>query len=386
MGTKPAAPTGRPQLSPPRQPLCLCLQQPLPQLLGPRLLLSPRSPQAPRCCSPCRSSTRSRAGGRETWPPATPTRRWPSASWAGKLPLAWTRCARTCGGGSCRIPQASARTEPWPEGSPGCCGLLQGSPRGRHHPGCSSSSPSCLLHGGRKAGAPPASLLVLIPPGPLHLIEQKPMEEQSQGPALAPRARNPLVGTHRGWCWPRQGGVAWLGPAAPPSAAPGPSLCPGKWLHPALKHTGPVEPKLLRNPPIPCCSWSPHSPLPWATEPLPHSPRNPPIPHSHRDQTHPEPTTAHFPRAEAPMAAKGFPPINTPSPLPPRAVLGTKPHLPHAPVPAPGMASSAWLLLDVAGAWFSFVACGSRFHHHGAKGCPALLGCQILVLFITGSS
>lgn len=27
---------------------------------------------------------------------------------------------RTCGGGSCRIPQVSARTELWPQGSPGC--------------------------------------------------------------------------------------------------------------------------------------------------------------------------------------------------------------------------------------------------------------------------
>lgn len=51
-------------------------------------------PLSPRCCSPCRSSTGSRPGGRETWPPATLTPRWLSGSWAGKLPLAWTRCVR----------------------------------------------------------------------------------------------------------------------------------------------------------------------------------------------------------------------------------------------------------------------------------------------------
>ncbi|XP_062450053.1 UDP-glucose 4-epimerase isoform X2 [Rhea pennata] len=58
-----------------------------------------------------RSSTRSQAGGREMWPPAMPTRHWLSVSWAGKLLLAWTRCVRTCGDGSCRTPRASATTE-----------------------------------------------------------------------------------------------------------------------------------------------------------------------------------------------------------------------------------------------------------------------------------
>nr|XP_054504120.1 UDP-glucose 4-epimerase isoform X4 [Agelaius phoeniceus] len=72
---------------------------------------APWDPPSPRCCSPCRSSTGSRPGARGTWPPATLTPRWPSGSWAGKLPLAWTRCVRTCGGGSCRTPRASARTE-----------------------------------------------------------------------------------------------------------------------------------------------------------------------------------------------------------------------------------------------------------------------------------
>lgn len=65
------------------------------------------SPQSPRCCSPCRSSTGSRPGGRETWPPATLTPRWPSGSWAGKLPLAWTRCVRASPpwhAGHCRAP------------------------------------------------------------------------------------------------------------------------------------------------------------------------------------------------------------------------------------------------------------------------------------------
>lgn len=77
--------------------------------------------------------------------------------------------ARTCGGGSCRIPQASARTEPWPEGSPGCQGRLGASPTCL--PARLRSSwvqfqlPLLPLTWGRKAGASPASpLLILIPP------------------------------------------------------------------------------------------------------------------------------------------------------------------------------------------------------------------------------
>ncbi|XP_040507787.1 UDP-glucose 4-epimerase isoform X1 [Gallus gallus] len=130
-------------------------------------------------CSPCRSSTRSQAGGREMWLPAMLTQNLLSVSWAGKLHLVWTRCVRTCGAGSCRIPQDTARTEPRPKGS---------------------------FYGTGFRGLPPPlppCFLILTPPGFLHLTEL------SQGPASLPRALNPL--TERSGTWNRRvlGGDAY---------------------------------------------------------------------------------------------------------------------------------------------------------------------------------
>uniref|UniRef100_A0A8V0YKI1 UDP-glucose 4-epimerase n=1 Tax=Gallus gallus TaxID=9031 RepID=A0A8V0YKI1_CHICK len=134
---------------------------------------------APQLCSPCRSSTRSQAGGREMWLPAMLTQNLLSVSWAGKLHLVWTRCVRTCGAGSCRIPQDTARTEPRPKGS---------------------------FYGTGFRGLPPPlppCFLILTPPGFLHLTEL------SQGPASLPRALNPL--TERSGTWNRRvlGGDAY---------------------------------------------------------------------------------------------------------------------------------------------------------------------------------
>jgi len=230
----PRAPLHPPKPSMPLQPLCLCLAAAGTRSLSSwgsagSPLLRARSPQPPWCCSPCRSSTRSRAGGRETWPPATPTRRWPSGSWAGKLPLAWTRCVRDSPSSAGPVPPPAPLLSQPSLLSP-CCrrglvavaaaeshGLqqeLSRGPRARPAPvGCSGQP--CLLPPprgpsmaaiilGTLPAPPPASdmgqearsipslsappLLILVPAGPLHLTEQKHKEEQSQGPALAPRA------------------------------------------------------------------------------------------------------------------------------------------------------------------------------------------------------
>lgn len=136
---------------------------------------------------------------------------------------------RTCGGGSCRIPQASARTEPWPEGSPGCRGLLWASPACLPPAAPARLPPSWvqfqlpllpLARGGKARASPASSLLSLVPPGPLHLIEQRHKEERSQGLALAPKARNPLVGMYRGWCQPQQGEGWALRPLLEPLLRP----------------------------------------------------------------------------------------------------------------------------------------------------------------------
>jgi len=86
---------------------------------------------------------------------------------------------RTCGAGSCRIPQDTARTEPRPKGS---------------------------FYGTGFRGLPPPlppCFLILTPPGFLHLTEL------SQGPASLPRALNPL--TERSGTWNRRvlGGDAY---------------------------------------------------------------------------------------------------------------------------------------------------------------------------------
>ncbi|XP_041273323.1 UDP-glucose 4-epimerase isoform X2 [Onychostruthus taczanowskii] len=154
----------------------------------------PPEPPSPRCCSPCRSSTGSRPGGRGTWPPATLTPRWPSGSWAGKLPLAWTRCVRTCGGGSCRTPRASARTElcrglAGPKAALSQLCLL---PRGLS-PSWegTSSSPSCLWHGAGRLEHPQPLPSSSSSPRSFHLTEQNHKEQRTEpGPGLAPRAWN----------------------------------------------------------------------------------------------------------------------------------------------------------------------------------------------------
>lgn len=261
--------------------------------------------------------------------------------------------ARTCGGGSCRIPQASARTEPWPEGSPGCQGQLGASPTCL--PARLQSSwvqfqlPLLPLTWGRKAGASPASpLLILIPPPQVLCISQSRNTRKNRARALAPGARNTLMDQQRE-------GV-WLGPVATVgAAAPGLSLCPGRWPHPALTRV--IEPKLQRKVPVPCCAWpltrpaerapslraggrpghslspalaqrqllSPYLMVPGTPRPGCH------VFHSHRDQSQPK---AHVPPAQLPGEKTWWLPVAAPPhllPSPPCMVLGTKPHLPHAP-------------------------------------------------------
>ncbi|XP_014113934.1 PREDICTED: UDP-glucose 4-epimerase isoform X1 [Pseudopodoces humilis] len=141
-----------------------------------------------------RSSTRSRPGGRETWPPATLTPRWPSGSWAGKLPLAWTRCVRTCGGGSCRTPRASARTELWLRAGRalGCSEpALPPSPRAVTILGEQFQLPLLPLARGRKAGASSASLFLIPQVFASHRAEPQQTENTAR-PGLAPLAWNPL--------------------------------------------------------------------------------------------------------------------------------------------------------------------------------------------------
>ncbi|XP_058712805.1 UDP-glucose 4-epimerase isoform X5 [Poecile atricapillus] len=147
-----------------------------------------------------RSSTRSQPGGRETWPPATLTPRWPSGSWAGKLPLAWTRCVRTCGGGSCRTPRASARTELWLRAGRalGCSEpALPPSLRAVTILGEQFQLPLLPLARGRKAGASSASLFLILIPQVFASHRAEPQQtENTARPGLAPQAWNPL------WEWP----------------------------------------------------------------------------------------------------------------------------------------------------------------------------------------
>lgn len=191
---------------------------------------------------------------------------------------------RTCGGGSCRTPWASARTELWP-------GLGCSEPRGLPPSWeSSSSSPSCLWHGqeGLEHPQPPPSSS--SSPRSLHLTEQNHSREQS-----------------RGLVWNPPGNAQGLQPAQAGSSCS--SLCPG---HPALAQLSPAEPKVQQSP----CSLLPHLARGELKAPQPGT--------SHRDQPHSKATRAHFPSPGLPPPPFSLPPAwfwgpNLISPLP-RAV------------------------------------------------------------------
>lgn len=168
---------------------------------------------------------------------------------------------RTCGGGSCRTPWASARTELGPVlgcSEPALPPSLRVSPSWES----SSSSPSCLWHvqeGLEHPQPPPSSS---SSPRSLHLTEQNHSREQSQG-------------------------LVWNPPRQCPGAAASPGweqlLLPVPWA-PALAQLSPAEPKVQQSP----CSLLPHLPR--------GSPRHREEPGtSHRDQSHSKATMAHFP-------------------------------------------------------------------------------------------
>lgn len=204
---------------------------------------------------------------------------------------------RTCGGGSCRTPWASARTELGP-------GLGCSEPRGLPPSWeSSSSSPSCLWHGqeGLEHPQPPPSSS--SSPRSLHLTEQNHSREQS-----------------RGLVWNPPGNAQGLQPAQAGSSCS--SLCPG---HPALAQLSPAEPKVQQSP----CSLLPHLARGELKAPQPGT--------SHRDQPHSKATRAHFPSPGLPPPPFSLPPAWFWGPN----LISTLPRawLPAAPPVPPGAAT-----------------------------------------------
>lgn len=148
---------------------------------------------------------------------------------------------------------------------PGGCSepALPPSQRAVTIPGEQFQLPLLPLARGRKVGASSASpLLILIPPGPCISQSRTTTENRARAWFGTPGMELP-VGMPRGWRQP------WLG-----AGAPGPSLCPGQWLHPALGPLSPAEPKLQQNP----HSLLPHLaplPLPWHREGTRNLPQGP---------------------------------------------------------------------------------------------------------------
>lgn len=165
-------------------------------------------------------------------------------------------------------------------------GLQQELSRGRGQPrGCSEPalppSPRAVTILGEQLQLPllpQEGRSILIPPGPCISQSRTTTEHRAQSQGLL---------WHPGRGAPR-GSARGLEPALAGSrcswALPVPSLCPRLWLHPALGHLSPAEPKLqhlaplplpwhregTRNPPQGPLTFQGHrgsSPQPWAPEP-----------------------------------------------------------------------------------------------------------------------
>jgi len=137
------------------------------------------------------------------------------------------------------------------------------------------------------------------------------------------------MGGCRGWCQPQQGAGWALWPLRELL------LGPGKRLHPALKHTSPVEPKLQRKPPgpptrpargaaggpSPGWGWGPpypgHGEGCCAPTSWPQKPPDPPLPQG--------PAQGHWAHFPSPDGCQGLSPFSS------RVALGTKPQRPRAP-------------------------------------------------------
>lgn len=270
---------------------------------------------------------------------------------------------RTCGGGSCRTPQASARTELWPRaGQAHSCSepALPPSLRAVTILGEQFQLPLLSLARGRKAGASSVSPLLILIPQVFASHRAEPQQRTEPGPGLAPQAWEPLMGMPRGCSQPRLGVDAL-----------GLSLCPG---HPALGHLSPAEPKVQHSPgsfPGSRAQGEPKAPLPWHREGTRNLPQGPVTFQGHHG-SFPQPRASSIPLFPAPSM-----------------VLGTKSHLPplllsqRSPCPGlcqPGCPQPPWVP--------ALSSCGSHSPNPVAKDCPgaALPPCPTLLLFIPGSS
>uniref|UniRef100_A0A8C4TPX7 UDP-N-acetylglucosamine 4-epimerase n=1 Tax=Falco tinnunculus TaxID=100819 RepID=A0A8C4TPX7_FALTI len=211
--------------------------------------------------------------------------------------------------------------------------------------------PPLPLAQGRKAGACPASpLLILIPPRAFASHRAGTEGRTGPGPGFGTRGTTPPRGSGGSPC--REKVLGWalqllLEPLLGPACARG----SGRIQHSATRV--PLSPNRGDTasplwPPThpaqgageaPGLGGRPGHPLPpalgteWAAEHLPHGPRSPLSPHTPGSSHSPRPprlvAPAQLPGAKAPTAAKGFfPPA---IPFSPSLVLGTKSHLPRAP-------------------------------------------------------